>query len=169
MGPGCWATERAASTSAQRAPGWAWLGDPPAARRSWAGLVDARVKAEVGDQLAGGFEAADVADRGQEDRRADDVDARHGHQPLDLRALKRFACDQPLDLLDLCVEELDVAQAGLDRLLLLFGQLKGPQPHTPLDAEQVGRWRAALGLAHEHGVDLVLDARAGADELLAAG
>jgi len=64
-------------------------------------LVDARVKAQIGHHRPGAFEPADVADRGEEDRRADDVDPGDGHQALDLRALQRLLGDQALDPLDL--------------------------------------------------------------------
>ena len=54
----------------------AWRSVRPCGRRA-AGLEHARVKPEVADQLARCRKAADVADRGQETRRADHVDARH--------------------------------------------------------------------------------------------
>jgi hypothetical protein len=100
------------------------LGDPAAAGGLAAGLADSRVKPEIGDQLPRAAKPADVADRGQKRRRADHVDPRHGHQPACVRRAQRLARDQPLDLGDLCVEEGDVAQRGLDRLCLLDRQLQ---------------------------------------------
>ena len=62
-----------------------------------------------------------------------------------------------------------MAQAGLDGLILLVWQFEGPQPVAALDPEQVRHRWAALQAAHQHGVHLVLDPGARADELLAAG
>ena len=76
--------------------------------------------------------------------------------------------DQPLDLLDLLIEELDVAQAGLDGLILDVWQFQSPQPVPAFDPEQVRHRRAALQAAHQHGVQLVLDPGARAYELVAA-
>jgi hypothetical protein len=53
------------------------------------------------------------------------ITSRQGrHQPPDLCRAKRLGGDQPLDLCDLPVEELYVAQAPVDRLLLLDGKLQ---------------------------------------------
>jgi hypothetical protein len=76
--------------------------------------------------------------------------------------------DEPLDRGDLCVEELDVAQRALDRLCLLDRQFERTQPPASLDPEQVRHRRLALQAAHQHGVDLVLGARARAHQLLPA-
>jgi hypothetical protein len=51
--------------------------------------------------------------------------------------VKRVAGDQPLDLGDLCVEELDLAHAAVDRFALLERQLKAGEPAAALDTEQV--------------------------------
>lgn len=63
----------------------------------WAGtgLADARIEAEIADQLARRPEAADIADRGQERRRADHVDARAGHQPACLPRGQRGLGNEP--------------------------------------------------------------------------
>jgi hypothetical protein len=65
----------------------------------------------------------DLADRGHEARRADHVDPGHRHQPRDLNRVKGLAGDLTLDRRDLCVQELDVTQARLDRLCLLERQI----------------------------------------------
>ena len=58
--------------------------------------------------------------------------------------------------------------AGVDGLALADRQLLLGQPAAALDAEQVRGGRAVLQAAHQHRVDLVLGARARADELRAA-
>ena len=57
------------------------LGDPAVPGRLCAGLAHARVEAEVADQLPGGREAADVADRREQRGGGDEVDAWQGEQP----------------------------------------------------------------------------------------
>ena len=51
-----------------------------AAALALAALADARVEADVGDELAGGGEAADVADEGAEGKGVDRADAEHLHE-----------------------------------------------------------------------------------------
>jgi hypothetical protein len=121
----------------------------------------------VGDQLAGVAKAGDVADRGQEGGGGDQVHARDGHQPLGLGPGQHLRGDQPLDLLDLTVQERDVAQRGLDRLCLLGRQAQLAKPAAALDAEQIRARRLALQPAHQYRVHLVLDPSARADQLLA--
>src|SRR5437867_9761586 len=55
--------------------GCALFGDPSAARWIVAGLADARIEAEVADQMRGAGEAVDVADVGEEGGGDDEVDA----------------------------------------------------------------------------------------------
>ena len=123
-----------------------------------------RVQAEVGGQLAAIGEAADVADGGHERRRDDHVDARDGHQPLDLRPGQRLGGDAARSTAAISASrkstwrsaESTVSRSH-DRQLLLG------QPAAPLDAEQIRRRRAVLQTAHQRGVDLVLGARARAN------
>ena len=98
--------------------------------RPGAGLTDPRVEAEICGQLAPVGEAADVADGGHEGRRDDHVDAGDGHQPLDLGPAQRLGGDQLIDLRDLRVEEVDLAQAGVDGLALADRQLLISQPRA---------------------------------------
>ena len=60
-----------------------------------------------------------------------------------------------------------MADPGVDGLALLQRQLKAGQPPAALDAEQVRARRLALQATLQHGVDLVLRARARVHELLA--
>ena len=100
--------------------------------RRVAGLFDFGIEAEVGGQLAAILEAADVADGGHEGRRDGDVDAGDGHQPLDLRPGQRVDGDELLDRGDLRVEEVDLAQPGVDGLALADRQLLLAQPAPAL-------------------------------------
>jgi hypothetical protein len=85
--------------------------------RPVAGLADPRVEAEIGGQLAPITEAADVAD-------------------LDLRPPQRLGGDELVDLRNLGVEEIDLAQAGLDRFALARAAIaarparRGPRSRT---------------------------------------
>jgi hypothetical protein len=72
-------------------------------------MPDLRIQAEVGDQLPGGPEPADVTDRGQERRRAHHIHAGHSQQMPRVAGPQRLLGDQPVDLGDLRVEELDLA------------------------------------------------------------
>ncbi len=76
--------------------------------------------------------------------------------------------DRALEGRDLGVEEVDLAQAPIDGLTLVAGQLELGQPRAAALAEGVGHRRAALEVAHEHRVDLVLGAGALTHELRAA-
>jgi hypothetical protein len=107
-------------------------------------LADLGVESEICDQLAAGQEPVGVPDRGDEGRGADEVHARHGHQPPDLRPGQRLLGDQPLDRRDLRIEELDLADASVDRLALLQRQLQPGQPRAALDPEQVRARRPLL-------------------------
>src|SRR5271166_2081719 len=84
-----------------------------------AGLRDARVEAEVADEVACAAEALRVPDRCQEARGDDHVDPGHRHQPLDLFALEGGLGDQLLDRGDLLVEKVDLADPRVRLLGLL--------------------------------------------------
>jgi hypothetical protein len=73
--------------------------------------------------------------------------------------------DRALDLSELAVEEVDLTQTAVDGLALVDRQRLLGQPLAALAAEQVAGRRAALEVAHQHGVDLVLAARALAHQL----
>ena len=96
-----------------------------------------RVQAEIGGQLAPIAEAADFADGDHERRRDDHVDAGDAHQPLDLGPAQRVGGDQLVDLRDLCLLEVDLAQAGVDGLALADREPLDGQPPPSLDAEEV--------------------------------
>jgi hypothetical protein len=101
---------------------------------------------------------------------ANHVHARNRHQPLGLRPAHQLLGDQLLDLGDLAIEERDMPERGLDRLRLIDRQIPRQrlQPLAALDAEQIRARRLALQPAHQGGVHLVLDPRAGVHQLLPA-
>ena len=76
--------------------------------------------------------------------------------------------DVGVDQLDLAVEEVDLAQAAVDRLALFLGEVLAGEPGTPALAEQVARRRAPEQAASEHRMDLVLGPGAVANERPAA-
>ena len=131
-----------------------------------AGLADARVEAEVADQLARRGEAADVADRGHEGRRRLHVDAGDGHQPQQLRPGERLLGDLAIERGDLGVEEVDLAQTAIEGQPLVDRQLQPGQPAAAALAERVGNRRPLAQVAGEHAMRLVLRPCAGTHQPL---
>jgi hypothetical protein len=76
--------------------------------------------------------------------------------------------DRALEDRDLGAEKVDLAQAAIDSLTLVAGQLELGQPRAAALAKGVGHRRAALEVAHQHRVDLILGAGALTHELRAA-
>ena len=99
--------------------GAALLGDRPVPRPTVAGLVHARVQAEIGDQLVGAGEALDGADRREQARGDHHVDAGNGHEPLGVRMAERVARDLPLHGPKILAETVVLAQMTGDRILLV--------------------------------------------------
>jgi len=97
-----------------------------------------------------------IPDRRHERRGADEVHSWDGHQPLDLWPRQRLLSDQSFSRGDLRVEELDVTDAGINRLSLLQRQLQTGEPLAAFHAEQIRARRLALQPALQHRVDLVL-------------
>src|SRR5215211_2281405 len=146
----------------------ALLGDVAVTRRGLAGLANAGVEPDVGDELSRRLEALDVADRGSEGRRRDEVHPRHAHQPADLRGFERRSRQHPLCLCDFAIEEVDLAQAAGDRLALIGWQGERLEPLPTAHPEDIRHRRAVLEVAGEHRVELVLGPGALADEGAAA-
>jgi hypothetical protein len=76
--------------------------------------------------------------------------------------------DLALENRDLLVENVDLPQASVDGLALIARQLDAGEPHAAALAEGVRHWRAALEVAHQDGMHLVLAARPVTNELGAA-
>ena len=82
-------------------------------------------------------EPRDVTDRCDQRCRRRDVDAGDRHQPLRVRRAEHELRDLAVDQRDLRVEKVDLAQAALDGLLLLLGELVPGQPGATGLAEQI--------------------------------
>ena len=91
--------------------------------RPVAGLAHPRIQAEIGDELARRLEATDVADRAEHSDRGDQADARQRHQPQRVGVADRVSAEDLVELIDLAAGEVDLAQAGLHRQLLIERQL----------------------------------------------
>jgi hypothetical protein len=76
-----------------------------------------------------------LADRSEKCRGADQVHARHRHQPPDLRPGQRLLSDQLLDRGDLRVQERELSETRVNGLALLDRQLEISQPPAALHAE----------------------------------
>ncbi len=113
-GPGAFAADQAASTSACLAAA-ALLGDAALPRLGDARLAQLRVETEVAGEMPRTLEAADVADRSHQRRRGRHVHARDRHQPADLRRGERLLGDRPIDVREFVLQEVELAQASVDR------------------------------------------------------
>ena len=109
------------------------------AKVAFAGLVDAGAEAAVAGEFARSGEARDVADLGGDRVGEHPADPGHGQQQRDVAVVGAEPAQLALALVDLAVELVDEAQAGLDRPLPGLGQAElGEQP-TAAQTEQVGR------------------------------
>lgn len=134
-------------------------------RRRRPRLAHPRVKPEVANQVTRGREASDVTDLRHERRRDDEVHAGDCHQPPDLLRAQRVTGQRALYDRDLAVKKRDLAQATLHGRLLINRQALLVQPRAAALAEQVADGRTLDQVAGQHGMDLVLGARALANEL----
>ena len=147
----------------------ALLGDLAVAGRQAAGLLDPWVQPEIADQLLRTTEAAKVADRGDQRQRDGRVHAGDGHQPQHLFALQSSAPQGGVDDPQLLVVKVDLAQQGVDRELLVGGQVLIGQPAAALDPEQVGCRAAWDQVAVKDRLHLVLQPRALPDDARPSG
>src|SRR5436190_767636 len=76
-------------------------------------------------------------DRGHHRAGGGDVDAGDRHQPADLGRVDGVLRDLPVGELELALQEVELTQAGLDRLALVDGQLELGKPSPAARAEQV--------------------------------
>jgi hypothetical protein len=133
--------------------------------RERAGLADLWVKPEVADEFARVFEAADVTDGREKARGADHVHAGDADQSLGLRPAQRIERDQAVDVSELGLEKLDLTHSRIDALTLLHRQFELAKPAPPGLAEQVADLRTCDQPPDQHGMDLVLAARASRHQL----
>src|SRR5215831_12712153 len=88
----------------------ALLGDPPVVGRPRARLSDARVEAEIADELLGLVETTRLADRRHDGKRHHHVDARDRHQLLDPVVRQSRASKIALDDFKVFAEPIELAQ-----------------------------------------------------------
>jgi hypothetical protein len=107
-------------------------------------------------------------DGGHERRGRHQTHSGNSHQPLDLRRVDRPLGDLTLQDRDLAADEIDVAQAPIDRVAFITWELKRSEPLPAALAEHVAHRRAPLQVAHQHRMDLVLGTGALPNQLRAA-
>ena len=141
------------------------LADVAVLSRLKAGLPHSRVQPKVADQLLGRGEARDVTDGGEQADRHDAVHARDRQQPLELLVLKNGFAQQPVDRFEVLAQPVELAQALLDCQTFVHGKRLLGQPHAPLAAEEISCWALRDQVCGQYRVDLVLQARAMANNL----
>jgi hypothetical protein len=104
-------------------------------RRPAAGLADGRVQPEIADQVARRRKPTDVADHGDQRAGRDHIDAGNRHQPPHVFVDDRQPGDQAIDGRQLVAEEIQLAQAAVDRQALVERELLAGQPLAALGAE----------------------------------
>src|SRR5918996_2222992 len=135
-----------------------------AAEVAFAGLVDAWAEAAVAGQLARRCKAADVAELGGDRVGEHPADPGDGAEQRDVAVLGAEAAQLALALVDLPVELVDQAQAGLDRALPRLRQAEVDQQLAAADAEQI-RDGTGLAVGEQDRVHALLQARAMPDEV----
>src|ERR687891_1943075 len=135
-----------------------------AAEVAFAGLVDAWAEARVAGQLARRCKAADVAELGSDGVGEHPADPGDGAEQRDVAVLGAEAAQLAFALVDLLVELVDQAQAGLDRALPGLGQIEPGEQLAAVDAEEVGDG-AGLAVGEQDGVHTLFEAGAVADEM----
>jgi hypothetical protein len=154
-GPGVLAAAQAASTSMPRACARPCLVIRPVLGGLAAGLAHPGVEAEIADQPLRGREATEVADRGHDRQRHGGVHPGDGHEPADLGTLQPDPAEFGVHDAKLLAVEVELAQQRPDRLVLVWWELLGGQPHPALVPEQI-RGRAATDeVAVQDRLDLV--------------
>jgi hypothetical protein len=117
----------------------ALFGDPAVTGRLTAGLFDPRVQTEVGDELLGPAEPAEVTHGSDDRQRHGGVHAGDGHQPLDLSTAKRHAAELSIDDPQLLGVKVQLAQQRVNGQLLVRRQRLVRKPAAALDPEQISR------------------------------
>ena len=91
-------------------PGPAWR-----SAHGWrepAGLAHGRVEPDIGDELVGGLEAAEVSDGGHDGHRDGHVHAGDGHQPAAFGIVQRGAGELGVDQFQFLAGEVQLTQQG---------------------------------------------------------
>ncbi len=131
----------------------ALLTDPPVSRSALPGMMHGWVQAEIGDQPVGAWEPLGRPDRRHQPDRHHHVDARNGHEPLDLRVGERVARQLALDDSQIVRESVVLAQMPPKRIALVGRERLCQEPCPPPWPEQIG----VRALRYEVGVQNRLD------------
>ena len=102
-----------------------------------AGLVDARVQAEIGDQTIRSGEPLDGTDRGDEPDRDHHVDARDRHQPLDVRVAQSITRQLALNNAQVLAEPVVLTQVPGDCVALVGRERLGQEPRPSPRPKQI--------------------------------
>src|SRR5258705_2463362 len=145
------------------------LGDAAVVGTSLAGLMHARVKADVGHQLVWRLEPRDRSDRRGEPDRHHHVDAGDGHQPLYVSVGQGIAGKLALDNPQVVAEAVILAHVSLQSLKLVLWKMLRQEPCPSLDAKQVGMRTLRHEVSVQEGLRDRLQPRPLADDLVAPG
>jgi hypothetical protein len=106
-----WCFRRSPRGLDQHCPGVraAVLADASVLRQPQAGLADPRVQADVAHQVLWVSEAAHIADRRDQPRGDDQVDAGDGQQPLDCRIIDRRLRDVGIQNVEILTQPVELA------------------------------------------------------------
>ena len=147
----------------------ALLGDPSVIGRPRPRLSDARVQAEIADELLRFVEARHLADRRHHGERHHHVDARDRHQPLDALVRQRRAGEVALDHLQVLAEPVELAQMPFDREPLVLRHDLIDEPGPAFRPAQIGVRAGRDQMAVQDRLDDVLQPRSLPNDLVAAG
>ncbi len=117
-------------------------------------LANARIEAQVADELARTGEPGHVADHGRQCQRGDRADSGDRHQVAHIGSRECLPGQLAFDELDLGIERVVQAQVAVDLLALMRRQRQFGQPLPAALAEHVGHRRLDQ-IARQDRVDLV--------------
>ena len=144
------------------------LADAAVVGRAKPGLADARVEAEVADQLLRTVEAGDVAYRRHQPGRHRQVDAGDRQQPVDRHVLERALGDVAVEVGEVLAQPVELADMARDRRPLILRQRLARQPLPAAPIEEIGVRALRDQVCMEDRVDLVLQPCPVADDLVAS-
>src|SRR5208282_5979499 len=145
------------------------LGDPTMVCWTWSRLPDARIETEITHELLRLDEAVDVADRCGDGERHDHVDAGDRHQPCDVLVRKSRASQLTLDDRQIPPEPIEFAQMPFDSKAFVLRQDLFTEPSPSFGAAHVRGWTRRDQMRMQDRLDDVLQSRALAHDLIAAG
>ena len=122
-----------------------------------AGLPDLRVQPEIGDELVGRLEPREVAHRGDDRDRDDDVNPWDRHQSSYGLIPECLLRDGPIRMRELAAQEVQLPQQRRHRRAFVLGERERLQPCPAGLPEQIRHRRARHQVAMQHCLHAVLD------------